>query len=113
MKGLPTFKPRHLDRVQRFVAQMLTNEYQIPPEMHLREVIAYPDGYYRALFSPAYFILTEGQTEPSKSQWNTLKKKFKRHDPLIFIFKDYGESPCGEVGETCVYLDFGFLPKSD
>lgn len=113
MKDLPAFTQRPLERVQRFAELVLTNEYQTPPQAHLRQLIAYPDGHYRAVFEHGYFILVEGQTEPSKSQWNSLKKKFKRHEPLAFIFKEHGETTCGEAEARCLYIDFGFLANTD
>ena len=49
-------------------------------------------------------------TEPSKSQWSTLKKQLKRRDHQIFVFKEYGTVPCNaETDATCLYLDFGFF----
>lgn len=108
MKDLPTFQQRSLDFVVRFAERVLT-DYQDPPRGHLRALIPYEDGHYRALFDAAYFVLTEGHTEPSKSQWNSLKKKFKRHDPAIFVFKEHGEAACGETEARCCYIDFGFF----
>ncbi len=109
MKDLPEFSQRPLERVQRFAEVVLTNDYQDPPQLHLRRLIPYSDGHYRAVFNRAYFILSEEQTEPSKSQWNSLKKKFKRREPMAFVFKEHGTAPCGEAEEMCLYIDFGFL----
>ena len=68
------------------------------------------DGRCRAIFKKSFFVLQEGASEPSKSQWSTLKKKFKRHNPGVFIFKETGEIPCADAGEeTCYYIDFGFF----
>lgn len=114
MNQLPVFQRRGHDGVRKYITAMLTNEYQTPPRTHLRDLIAYPDNHFRAIFDPAYFILPEGQTQPSKSQWNSLKKKLKRHDPSVFIFKEHGVIPCAgsdaaSTDELCCYIDFGFL----
>ena len=81
------------------------------------QVITYDDNHFRAIFRKDYFALAEGQTEPSRSQWNTLKKHMKRLDNDVFVFKNYGEAPCGanvrEPGATCYYVDFGFFKYSD
>ncbi len=68
------------------------------------------DGRCRAIFKKSYFVLQEGNTEPSKSQWSTLKKKIKRHNRGVFVFKETGEIACSPESETmCYYLDFGFF----
>lgn len=67
------------------------------------------DGRCRAIFKKSFFSMSEGQTEASKSQWSTLKKKLKRHNRGVFIFKETGETACGETSEeSCYYIDFGF-----
>lgn len=75
---------------------------------YLRELVEYPDGHYRALFEAAYFVLPGGQSAPSKSQWNNLKKRMKRHEPLVFVFKEHGEV-ADKDGRQCCYVDFGFF----
>ncbi len=111
MKELPRFKARNREAVLDFIAEVLTNR-QRPDQTCLVELVAYRDGHYRAIFDPAYFVLLEGQQQPSKSQWNSLKKKMKRRDRRVFIFKEHGEVPCprdhGGAGR-CYYLDFGFF----
>lgn len=111
-KDLPKFKPRRYEAVQSFASEILTPPHETPARSCLRRLIEYPDGHYRAVFDPGFFNLEAGQSAPSKSQWNTLKKKMKRHDPLVFIFKDHGETDC-ETGSAadnrCFYLDFGFF----
>lgn len=109
MKDLPEFKSRRKEDVLKYASGILTNDPQLK-HSDLVDLIAYEDGHYRAIFTPHYFILPEGQTEPSKSQWSTLKKKFKRHEPNIFVFKDYGETKT--VDGKCYYVDFGFFIKS-
>jgi hypothetical protein len=52
-------------------------------------------------------VLADGATEPSKSQWNSLKKRFKRAAPYVFMFKEHGAAEC--EGGACYYLDFGFF----
>ena len=71
----------------------------------------YDDNHFRVIFKISYFQLTDGNDMPSKSQWNTLKKKMKRRDRSIFIFREYGSIECegASEGNTCLYLDFGFL----
>jgi hypothetical protein len=67
------------------------------------------DGRCRAIFKKSFFALQEGEAEPTKSQWSTLKKRLKRHNRGVFIFKEVGETACTEGSEdTCFYIDFGF-----
>lgn len=107
-KPLPAFKPLPQEQVESLLRRVLSHDAK-GEITHLREVHAYDDGHYRVVFSPAYFTLAPGQTEPSKSQWNGLKKKLKRHDPRIFIFKDHGLVPFGQ--ERCGFLDLGFFAE--
>ncbi len=107
MKELPPFEKRSRDAAAAFVTPLLVNE-QRAGESQLIDVVEYGDGHFRALFKPGYFVLQEGQTEPTKSQWNSLKKKLKRHDPAVFVFKEHGQV---EAKEPQYYLDFGFLPE--
>lgn len=69
------------------------------------------DGRCRAIFKKSYFILQGDNTEPSKSQWSTLKKKMKRHNRGVFVFKETGETACHAeaVSDSCYYVDFGFF----
>ena len=67
------------------------------------------DGRCRAIFKKSYFVLQDDNTEPSKSQWSTLKKKLKRHNRGVFVFKETGEITCHDNLENdCFYVDFGF-----
>lgn len=67
------------------------------------------DGRCRAIFKKSYFALQGDNTEPSKSQWSTLKKKLKRHNRGVFVFKEVGEIACQEEADSqCYYIDFGF-----
>lgn len=71
---------------------------------HLVRIESFDEGYFRAVFDKHYFILPEGITTPSKSQWNTLKKRAKRMDSQVFVLKEHGETEDG-----LYYLDFGFF----
>ena len=80
----------------------------------LVRLIEFEDHHFRAVFKPSYFQLAEGADLPSKSQWNTLKKKMKRRNRLVFIYREYGQISChdshsGKAEQACLYLDFGFL----
>lgn len=105
MSDLPDFQSRPRDQVYTFISRILT----LPGgnQTHLHELMGYGDGHYRAVFSPSYFVLPEGQTQPSKSQWSSLKKRIKRHDSRAFIFKEHGEMPVN--GQRFCYIDFGFF----
>jgi hypothetical protein len=105
MSSLPRFKVLQHDTVLAFISGILTHS----AKSSLRDLVQYPAGHYRVIFDPSYFNLQAGQTEPSKSQWNTLKKKLKRHDPRIFVFKEYGATT--HEGEQCYFLDFGFFAE--
>lgn len=99
-KPLPEFRKRQRQRAEK----LLTTALSHGERHYLRELIEYEDGHYRAIFDPAYFTAAEGRAAPSKSQWNTLKKRLKRHDEQLFIFKEHGETADGSF-----YLDFGFF----
>lgn len=103
--NLPRFHPRPYDAVHRFAATVLTAPGR--GKTSLRQLNRYEDGHFRAIFSLNYFTLEEGQSAPTRSQWNSLKKKFKRHDQRVFIFKDHGLLTF--QGVPCGYVDFGFF----
>lgn len=73
----------------------------------------FDDFHFRVVFKISYFQLADGIDEPSKSQWNTFKKKMKRRNHSVFVFREYGVIDCGKtnkpINEPCVYIDFGFL----
>ena len=80
----------------------------------LLRLVRYEDHHFRAIFDAGYFTLRPEQTAPSKSQWNTLKKKLKRRDRRVFVFRAHGEIDCPQAqssrkGRKCLYLDFGFM----
>ncbi len=109
MKDLPAFKARPPDAVRDYAARVfIRHEPGHVGDTTLLDLIAYPDGHYRACFDPAYFTLAEGRQSPSKSQWSTLKKKMKRHDRGVFVFKAHGETTI-PGGRPCYYVDFGFF----
>lgn len=75
-------------------------------------LLTFPDGHFRAIFRRSYFVMQGAATEPTKSQWNTLKKRLKRRDHRIFIFKEHGTVRCDDASNSdadCLYLDFGFF----
>jgi hypothetical protein len=106
MKALPPFKKRPYDATHDYIKTVLTAHHA--DDSFLHELVAYDDGHYRATFDLRYFVLAAGHTEPSRSQWNGLKKKMKRHHRGVFVFKEHGildsvDNP--PVG----YVDFGFF----
>lgn len=107
---LPPFR-----RVQRaYAARIATSVLSGPGGSALLRLQGYDDGHFRAIFSIRYFQLADGRASPSKSQWTTLKKRLKRRDRTIFVFRKYGEIDCKQTGksragETCLFLDFAFL----
>ncbi len=97
-KDLPRFTQRKRDSVMAYVSRVLTTRNI--EATHLLKLIGFSDGHYRAIFRPDYF----SSTPPSKSQWNTLKKKMKRHDRRVFVFKTHGQTD-----DQNYYIDFGFF----
>lgn len=84
------------------------------------ELLDYPDGHFRVILKADVFTLQPGENAPTRSQWSTLKKRLKRRDKQIFIFKDSGSLPCpkaapvqnaegDDAAPICYYLDFGFF----
>ena len=115
MSGIPDFQKRKVHHIMPYVTKILG----MGSGSALLKLIAYEDGHFRAVFKSSYFTLQEGQTEPTKSQWSTLKKKMKRHDGHVFVFKKHGEINCRQVGKNispnasykCLYVDFGFFAE--
>ena|SRR5258708_7201248 len=105
MKDLPAFRRHRHSDVVDYISEILINEKSAEDSCFI-DLLDYEDGHYRVLFKPRYFSLQDGQTGPTKSQWNSLKKKMKRRDSTVFVFKVYGE-----VGtkDKQYFLDFGFL----
>jgi hypothetical protein len=105
--ALPRLHQRPYDAVHGFIAEVLTGHKR--DQTSLRQLEVHADGRYRAFFTPDYFVLAAGASEPSKSQWNGLKKKLKRHHPGVFIFKEHGMASC--QGALCCWVDFGFFAE--
>jgi hypothetical protein len=107
MKELPAFRARKYDQVLAFVTQVFTHADN-PEQSYLQRLIENRDSHYRAIFRLDYFT---GATTPTKSQWNSLKKKLKRHDKQVFVFKEVGTIECepNDTANHCGYVDFGFF----
>lgn len=97
---------------ERDFAQVLSLMNSIFGE-YVVELQTFEDGHFRVIFRRDYFTLHEGAVEPTKSQWSSLKKRIKRRDRLIFIFKQTGSVTCSsqdaESERRCYYLDFGYF----
>lgn len=103
MKNLPQFKARKYEIVLAFASEVVTNREK-SEDSFLRKLDAFSDGHYRLVFDVGYFA---SGNPPSKSQWNSLKKKLKRHDKNVFVFKETGLTTADEG-----YIDFGFFAES-
>lgn len=104
---LPDFR-----RVKKTYAAALMNNVLLGAGgPSLVRLIEFEDHHFRAIFKPSYFQLAQGADSPSKSQWNTLKKKMKRRNRSVFIYREYGQIAChdSDSRQACLYLDFGFL----
>lgn len=99
MQGLPQFRRVTEDYATQFAERVFGEAFN---GLHSQ-----PGHYYRALFNESYFTIQPGNDKPSKSQWNTLKKRMKRMNPSVFILREYGDIT--HEGEAMVYIDFGFL----
>ena len=103
---VPTFRRVKRAYAARLIHSALTNE-RGPA---LLELIEYDDKHFRAVFASSYFQPAAGHGGPSKSQWNTLKKKLKRRDRSIFVFRAHGELDGPAAASAGKYfLDFGFM----
>jgi hypothetical protein len=73
----------------------------------------FDDNHFRVVFKISYFQLAKDVDLPSKSQWNTFKKKMKRRNHSVFVFREYGSIDCDEnnkaTQQSCLYIDFGFM----
>lgn len=102
---LPAFRRVKRAYAARLIHSALTNERGSA----LLELIEYDDCHFRAVFARSYFQLSAGNDAPSKSQWSTLKKKLKRRDRSIFVFRAHGELEQASAESASNYfLDFGF-----
>ena len=109
-KAPPEFRKVNRQYAWSFINGALTG----PQGVSLVRLIERRDHHFRAVFKRSYFQLNEGAAAPSKSQWNTLKKRLKRRNRLVFIFREYGACDCDGGARdrsegACFYLDFGFL----
>lgn len=100
---LPRFRKVRYEVAHKFAANALSHGGKTT----LRQLRTYGDNHFRALFSSNYFEdnseggkMNEG---PTKSQWSTLKKRFKRLEHDVFLFKETGRE--GDL----YYIDFGFF----
>lgn len=106
--------PRFRKVKRRYAASIIHSALSGPQGSALLQLLEFEDRHFRAVFDISYFQLAEGKDMPSKSQWNSLKKRLKRRDRSIFIFRQYGRIDCEAQGKTpsaltCLYIDFGFL----
>ena len=109
-RELPQFRKVKYQYAASLINAVLTG----PQGASLSQLIEYDDHHFSVIFRQSYFQLGAGATSPSKSQWNTLKKKLKRRNRLIFVFREYGKCDCEKERrriplQDCFYLDFGFL----
>lgn len=106
LKLLPKFIPTSIDKADTYIRAVLKDNKTTDDDF-VENLEMFEAGYFRVIFDGAYF--NRDYSPPSRSQWNTLKKKMKRHNPLVFIFKEYGTFEDGNY-----FLDFGFLsPRND
>ncbi len=104
MKELPKFKVYRREDVIIFVERVFSHPNK-PEESFFRYLVEYDDGHYGAEFSLDYFINPE---LPTKSQWNGLKKKMRRHNKRVFVFKEYKLVSCDDP-RSCGFVEFGFF----
>lgn len=109
MKELPKFKREGRQAVERLLIQVFTHPNE-PEVSHFRRLVAYDDGHYAAVFSLGYFVETD---VPTKSQWNSLKKKLKRHDKRVFVFKEQQIVLCEDFDTEarCGQVEFGYFAE--
>ena len=111
MTNIPRFRKRRRDAVEDYARRVFTKPGS-DAETLLRRLDSFDDGHWRAVFDTSYFTVAAEQSEPSKSQWNTLKKRMKRMDVSVFIYKEHGTADCTDDGNSgCGYVDFGFFEK--
>lgn len=96
---LPTFRKTPIHQAENYAKRVFGEAFVA--------VIPQPGDYFQGVFASSYFVLQAGNTEPSKSQWNTLKKRMKRVNATVFTLKTHGE--VSYRGATHYYMAFGFL----
>lgn len=106
---LPEFRKTQYTYAMKFINSVLSGA----GGASLIRLESFEDNHFRAIFTPRYFQLAPDSSQPSKSQWNTLKKKMKRRNHSVFIFREYGAIDCQtknrKTNDKCLYIDFGFL----
>lgn len=107
MKELPPFKRMGHTHIQRLLSEVFIHPRDLETS-YFRRLVEFDDGHYGAVFDLDYFA---GAETPTKSQWNTLKKKLKRHDKRIFVLKEHGVTTCHEDAQElrCGVIEFGFF----
>lgn len=105
MDDLPEFKATSMAKAWHYVRSVFgTNAVTVEEAA---------DHHFRVIFKPTQFHIHEGHDEPSKSQWSSLKKRMKRHDASVFVFKETGKAECTDdvahSDDNCYYVDFGFF----
>ncbi|RMF80439.1 MAG: hypothetical protein D6737_07985 [Chloroflexi bacterium] len=110
---LPKFAKQRYDKVHQLVSGALSHG-DAGGAGYLLSLKMAADNHYRVIFSGAYFNLSDEHPQPTKSQWNNLKKRLKRREPRLFIFKEYGEIECPKkhaVSQKCFYIDIGYFAE--
>ena len=100
-KSLPNFRQSNFSYAEGYAGRVFG-------ERLIALQLMNPEHYFRAIFDTAYFTIQPGNDAPSKSQWSTLKKRMKRVNPTVFVFKEHGTTH--HEGTEYSYVDFGFLP---
>lgn len=102
MSDLPEFQKKSRSKIMPLMTTLFgTNFVSLQP---------FEDHHFRVIFRRNVFSMAEGQTEPSASQWSTLKKRMKRHDHRLFLFRSHGAADCPDASQNnCYYLEFGFF----
>jgi hypothetical protein len=103
MNDLPEFKATSTAKTWHFVRSVFgVNALAIEENA---------DHHFRVIFKSTQFHIHEGHDSPTKSQWSSLKKRMKRHDTNVFVFKETGKADCPDEQseDDCYYVDFGFF----
>ncbi len=103
MKELPQFIPMDTEFVDSFVRDIL-HDPQSQDADFVVALLFQKGNAFRVIFDVAYFSKGDAAPNPTRSQWNTLKKKFKRRHQHVFVFKEHGTTADGNY-----FLDFGFM----
>lgn len=103
MSDLPEFKATSQAKAWHFVRSVFG--------MNATAIEGFKDHHFRVIFKSTQFHFHEGHNSPTKSQWSSLKKRMKRHDTNVFVFKQTGEASCpeGNSDNDCYFVDFGFF----